>query len=81
MASRPQPSLLEHLDLSQVNCLNEAATHTLKGIVSQKKFNTTKEYLLSDADEQLLLNIEVRVNRRLALSSTGWSVLMAACAM
>ncbi|ETW85649.1 thioredoxin-like protein [Heterobasidion irregulare TC 32-1] len=52
------PSLLEHLDLSQVNCLNEAATHTLKGIVSQKKFNTTKEFLLSDADEQLLLNIE-----------------------
>lgn len=52
------PSLLEHLDLSQVNCLNEAANHALKGIVSQKKFNTTKEFLLSDADEQLLLNIE-----------------------
>ena len=67
---RPQPSLLEHLDLSQVNCLNEAANHTLKGIVSLKKFNTTKEFLLSDADEQLLLNIEVRIHHRLVLSST-----------
>ncbi|KAI0057109.1 DUF1000-domain-containing protein [Artomyces pyxidatus] len=55
--SRADVSLLEHLDLSQLNCLNEVDTHTLKDIVSSKSKNTTSSYLLSDADEQLLLNI------------------------
>ncbi|GLB35225.1 putative PITH domain containing protein [Lyophyllum shimeji] len=50
-------SLLEYLDLSQLNCLNEAADHTLKAILAQKRRNTSSNYLLSDADEQLLLNI------------------------
>jgi len=50
-------SLLEYLDLSQLNCLNEAEGHTFKSIVSSKSRNATGSYLLSDADEQLLLNI------------------------
>ncbi|KZP29991.1 DUF1000-domain-containing protein [Athelia psychrophila] len=50
-------SLLEHLDLSQLNCLNESQDHTLKSILSTKSKNTTSSYLLSDADEQLLLNV------------------------
>jgi len=49
--------LLEFLDLSQLNCLNEAENHTFKSIVSSKSRNTSGSYLLSDADEQLLLNI------------------------
>jgi len=49
--------LLEFLDLSQLNCLNEAEQHTFKSIVSSKSRNATGSYLLSDADEQLLLNI------------------------
>ncbi|KIK09444.1 hypothetical protein K443DRAFT_671346 [Laccaria amethystina LaAM-08-1] len=51
-------SLLEYLDLSQLNCLNESSTHTFKSIVSNKAKNTSSvDYLLSDADEQLLLTI------------------------
>jgi len=50
-------SLLEYLDLSQLNCLNEAEEHTFKSIVASKSKNATGSYLLSDADEQLLLNI------------------------
>ncbi|KAN0124014.1 PITH domain containing protein [Russula decolorans] len=50
-------SLLEYLDLLQLNCLNEVDDHNLKGILSGKTKNTTDSYLLSDADEQLLLNI------------------------
>ncbi|KAF8892675.1 DUF1000-domain-containing protein [Infundibulicybe gibba] len=50
-------SLLEYLDLSQLNCLNESQDHTLKSIVSQKSRNTSSNHLLSDADEQLLLTI------------------------
>ncbi|TFK42855.1 PITH domain-containing protein [Crucibulum laeve] len=50
-------SLLEFLDLSQLNCLNESSQHTLKSITGSKSRNASSEYLLSDADEQLLLNI------------------------
>jgi len=49
--------LLEFIDLSQLNCLNEAEDHTFKSIVSSKSINTTTSYLLSDVDAQLLLNI------------------------
>ena len=55
-------SLLEYLDLLQLNCLNEVDDHNLKGILSGKTKNTTDSYLLSDADEQLLLNIYVRLS-------------------
>ena len=58
-----QISLLEHLDTSQLNCLNESPEHTLNGIVASKKRNTGSAYLLSEADEQLLLNIPVRLSR------------------
>ncbi|KAI0256532.1 PITH domain-containing protein [Lactifluus subvellereus] len=51
------PSLLEYLDLSQLNCLNEDDDHSLKSILSDKTRNISDSYLLSDADEQLLLNI------------------------
>ncbi|KAG6910882.1 hypothetical protein DXG01_006565 [Tephrocybe rancida] len=50
-------SLLEYLDLSQLACLNENPSHTLKSIVASKSRNQTTNYLSSDADEQLLLNI------------------------
>ncbi|EMD34475.1 hypothetical protein CERSUDRAFT_67453 [Gelatoporia subvermispora B] len=52
-----EPSLLEHLDASQLTCLNETEDHTLKSIVSNRKRNTTAAYLESDVDEQLLLSI------------------------
>jgi hypothetical protein len=61
---RFQRSLLEFLDTSQLNCLNESAQHTLKGILETKAKNTTENYLLSDADEQLLLNLHVRLMPR-----------------
>jgi len=57
MDASEDKSLLECLDLLQLNCLNESPDHQLHGIVSQKRRNTTKSFLLSDADEQLLLNI------------------------
>lgn len=51
-------SLLEFLDTSQLNCLNEAENHSLKGILQEKVKNSDpNKYLLSDADEQLLLNL------------------------
>ncbi|KAH9946405.1 DUF1000-domain-containing protein [Epithele typhae] len=52
-----EASLLEYLESPQLNCLNEAPQHTLKGILADKKKNTGSAYLQSDADEQLLLNI------------------------
>ncbi|KAJ3799859.1 DUF1000-domain-containing protein [Lentinula aff. detonsa] len=66
-------SLLQFLDLQQLNCLNEAVEHNLKSIVSSKSLNTSSSYLESDADEQLLLNIafnqSVRV-KSLVIKST-----------
>jgi len=50
-------SLLEFVDRSQLNCLNEATNHTIKSIITGHSKNTSATYLLSDADEQLLLNI------------------------
>jgi len=52
-----ETSLLEHLDLQQLTCLNEDEEHSLKSIVGSRTKNTTGSYLLSDADEQLLLNV------------------------
>jgi len=43
------------VDHSQSNCLNESTGHTLKSIIQSHK--TPGSHLLSDADEQLLLNI------------------------
>lgn len=57
MALKDDVSLLELLDLSQLNCLNEETAHPFSSIVDAKAVNTTPNYLLSDADEQLLLNI------------------------
>ncbi|KAI0710409.1 PITH domain-containing protein [Cerioporus squamosus] len=50
-------SLLEHLDTPQVTCLNESPEHTFKAIVEGRKKNTGDAYVLSEADEQLLINI------------------------
>ncbi|KAJ7849121.1 PITH domain-containing protein [Mycena olivaceomarginata] len=61
MATTDDVSLLEHVDIQQLNCLNESTDHSFAGIVAQKKVNTTSSYLLSDADEQLLLNIPARL--------------------
>ncbi|KAJ7231439.1 PITH domain-containing protein [Mycena haematopus] len=68
-------SLLQHVDITQLNCLNESSAHTFASIVDQKKLNTTPNFLLSDADEQLLLNIpfhqSVRIRAIVVKSSAG----------
>lgn len=61
ISSPRKKSLLEFLDSSQLNCLNEHSDHGIKAILSSKSKNTTDAYLLSDADEQLLFTIPVRV--------------------
>ncbi|KAF8609975.1 thioredoxin-domain-containing protein [Ceratobasidium sp. AG-I] len=60
-------SLLEYLDSTQLNCLNESDTHNIKSILGNKTRNTGKSYLESDSDEQLLINLyggedETRIN-------------------
>jgi len=65
--NRPEPSLLEYLDLPQSNCLNEDEGHQLKSILSEKIRNTGDNYLQSDVDEQLLLNIHF--NQRVRVRS------------
>ncbi|KAG8686608.1 hypothetical protein FRC11_008697 [Ceratobasidium sp. 423] len=50
-------SLLEYLDSTQLNCLNESNTHNIKSILGNKTLNTGKSYLESDSDEQLLINL------------------------
>ncbi|KAI1790710.1 PITH domain-containing protein [Ganoderma leucocontextum] len=52
-----ETSLLEYLDTPQLTCLNENPQHAFKPIVAEKRRNTGDSYILSDADEQLLLNI------------------------
>lgn len=59
LSSFGQISLLQHLDLPQVNCLNESIEHPIKAILSSKSRNTSEEFLESDADEQMLLNVYV----------------------
>ncbi|KAG2149257.1 PITH domain-containing protein [Suillus clintonianus] len=49
-------SLLEHVAKAQ--CLNEQDEHTLQSILSLRARNTSPSYLDSDADAELLLNIE-----------------------
>ncbi|KAF9062049.1 DUF1000-domain-containing protein [Rhodocollybia butyracea] len=56
-AEQGDVSLLQFLDLQQLDCLNESTDHNLKSILSSKKLNTSESYLESDADEQLLMNI------------------------
>ncbi|KAJ7081531.1 PITH domain-containing protein [Mycena crocata] len=74
-AIKDDVSLLELLDLSQLNCLNESSEHPFSAIVSAKAVNSSTNYLLSDADEQLLLNIpfnqSVRVRSIVIRSSAG----------
>lgn len=55
-----QISLLEHLDVSQITCLNEEGLHALKPVLAAKTLNAEPDvYLESSADAQLLLNIHV----------------------
>ncbi|KIL00646.1 hypothetical protein PAXRUDRAFT_821438 [Paxillus rubicundulus Ve08.2h10] len=56
-AAKDDISLLEYLDASQINCLNEETGHDLKSILVSKKLNTSSSYLESSADAQLLLSI------------------------
>jgi len=56
-ASQSDISLLEYLEMGQVNCLNENPEHTLQSIVSSRNRNINDAYLESDADEQLLINL------------------------
>ncbi|KDN51695.1 hypothetical protein RSAG8_00242, partial [Rhizoctonia solani AG-8 WAC10335] len=50
-------SLLEYLDSTQLNCLNESNANNIKGILGNKTLNAGMSYLESDSDEQLLLNL------------------------
>jgi len=51
-------SLLEFLELPQVNCLNESSQHNLKSIIPNRRRNMNEsQYLESDADEQLLITL------------------------
>jgi len=54
MSTNTNPSLLGYVDHSQSNCLNESAGRTLKSITQSREVGSS---LLSDVDEQLLLNI------------------------
>ncbi|CAE6521878.1 unnamed protein product [Rhizoctonia solani] len=56
-AASKDVSLLEYLDSTQLNCLNESNTHNIKSILGNKTLNTGKSYLESDSDEQLLINL------------------------
>ncbi|KDN51694.1 hypothetical protein RSAG8_00241, partial [Rhizoctonia solani AG-8 WAC10335] len=56
-AASKDVSLLEYLDSTQLNCLNESDTHNIKSILGNKTLNTGKSYLESDSDEQLLINL------------------------
>lgn len=56
---RFQVSLLEYLDLGKLNCLNESPNHTAHSVLSSRTRNKSSNYLLSEADDQLLLNIVV----------------------
>ncbi|KAI5122007.1 hypothetical protein M0805_001839 [Coniferiporia weirii] len=49
-------TLRDHLDPSQLNCLNEATEHPLRGVLA-KGVAPSVSYLESDVDEQLLLNV------------------------
>ncbi|KAG0706420.1 PITH domain-containing protein [Suillus ampliporus] len=50
-------------------CLNEQDENTLQSILSSKARNTSSSYLDSDADDQLLLNIEAVRVRSLVLQA------------
>jgi hypothetical protein len=48
------------MDSQQINCLNESPDHGIKDLLASKtRNNSPGKYLLSDADEQLLINIAV----------------------
>ncbi|PNH10353.1 hypothetical protein TSOC_002935 [Tetrabaena socialis] len=59
--------LLEHIDWSQLECLNEQGLHTATNALKQGYREQDELYLESDTDEQLLLNI--RFNQRVKLQS------------
>ncbi|TFL06905.1 PITH domain-containing protein [Pterulicium gracile] len=69
-----EKSILDLIDTTQLSCLNENSSHTVKDILGRKTVNSAAgSYLLSDADEQLLLTItfnqSVRI-RKLAIRSS-----------
>ncbi|KAI0811092.1 PITH domain-containing protein [Irpex lacteus] len=73
--SDDEQSLLESLDLQQLNCLNETAQNNVKDLLASRKLNTNESlFVLSDADEQLLINIpfirSVRI-KSLVIKSKG----------
>lgn len=52
-------SLLESIDQSQLSCLNESSEHTLRNLIKRTG------PLVSDADEQLLLNIPLNQSTKI----------------
>ncbi|KAG9099622.1 hypothetical protein FS749_000810, partial [Ceratobasidium sp. UAMH 11750] len=64
-ATSKDVSLLEYLDSTQLNCLNESDTHNIISILGNKTRNTGKSYLESDSDEQLLINLYLNQSVRI----------------
>ncbi|PNW70683.1 hypothetical protein CHLRE_17g730250v5 [Chlamydomonas reinhardtii] len=59
--------LLEHIDFSGLECLNEAPNHGVANVLKQGYREQDELYLESDTDEQLLLNI--RFQQRVRVSA------------
>lgn len=59
--------LLEHIDFSTLECLNEAPNHVAALALKQGYREQDELFLESDTDEQLLLNI--RFHQRVRLHS------------
>ncbi|GBG70969.1 hypothetical protein CBR_g8269 [Chara braunii] len=56
-ASRGQVDLLDCIDFTSVECLNESPSHTIENALKQGYREADDVYLESDADEQLLIYI------------------------
>eukprot|EP00244_Chara_vulgaris_P010290 TRINITY_DN4679_c0_g1_i4.p1 TRINITY_DN4679_c0_g1~~TRINITY_DN4679_c0_g1_i4.p1 ORF type:complete len:169 (-),score=39.44 TRINITY_DN4679_c0_g1_i4:502-1008(-) len=56
-ASRGQVDLLDCIDFTSVECLNESPSHTVENALKQGYREADDVYLESDADEQLLIYI------------------------
>lgn len=57
MAAAPMADLLEHLELPQCECLNEAKGHTLRHCLEQGSREQESLFLQSDCDEELLITL------------------------
>ncbi|KAG8460413.1 hypothetical protein KFE25_011904 [Diacronema lutheri] len=66
MAGLPAEDLLEHIELTQCECLNQSSEHTLRHCLEQGARDQPTLHLQSDCDEELLIRIAFRSPVRLA---------------